>query len=106
MEENVIQINCGILINIDVSVKNIIYEQKFGIQLPVVPRMELDLGSLIEDSITKSDETKGADAEAKSYDKALSIHKETKAIPRNFNKKNITWKTQNFYNLLFMNYHY
>ena len=44
--------------------------------------------------------------EAKSYDEALSIDKETKVIPRNFNEKNITCKTQNFYNLLFMNYHY
>ena len=40
MEENVIQINCGILININVSVKNIIYVQKFGIPLPIVARME------------------------------------------------------------------
>ena len=40
MEENVIQINCGILININVSVKNIIYVQKFGIPLSIVARME------------------------------------------------------------------
>ena len=54
------------------------------------------LGSIIEDSITKCDETKDADAEAKLYDEALSIDKETKAIPRNFNEKHITCKTQNF----------
>ena len=40
MEENAIQINGGILINIGVSVKNIIYGQKFGILLPIVARME------------------------------------------------------------------
>ena len=40
MEENVIQINCGILININVSVKNIISMQKFGIPQPIVARME------------------------------------------------------------------
>ena len=40
MEEKVIQINGGIKINADVSVKNIIYVQKFGILLHVVARME------------------------------------------------------------------
>ena len=38
MEENVIQINGGITINVDLSVKNIIYMKKiiFGIMLHVV----------------------------------------------------------------------
>ena len=42
MEENVIQINGGITINIDVSVKNIIYVKKiiFGILLQVVAKMQ------------------------------------------------------------------
>ena len=42
MEENVIQINGGIMINVDVSVKNIIYVKKiiFGILLHVVVKME------------------------------------------------------------------
>ena len=87
MEENVVQINCGILINIDVSVKNIIYEQKFGIQLPVVPRMELDLGSLIEDSITKSDETKGADAETNRMTKLCQFTKKQKQFQEILIKK-------------------
>ena len=42
MEENVIQINNGIMINVDVSVKNIMYVKKiiFGILLHVVVKME------------------------------------------------------------------
>ena len=42
MEENLIQINGGITINVDVSVKNIIYVRKiiFGILLHVVAKME------------------------------------------------------------------
>ena len=42
MEENVIQINGGITINVDASVKNIIYLKKiiFGILLHVIVKME------------------------------------------------------------------
>ena len=42
MEENVIQINVGITINVDVSVKNVMYAKKiiFGILLHVVVKME------------------------------------------------------------------
>ena len=42
MEENVIQINGGIMINVDVSVKNIIYVKKimFGILLHVIVKLE------------------------------------------------------------------
>ena len=41
MEENLIQINCGITINVNVSVKNIIYVKEiiFGILLHVVAKM-------------------------------------------------------------------
>ena len=41
MEENVIQIESGITINVDASVKNIIYVKKviFGILLYVVAKM-------------------------------------------------------------------
>ena len=41
MDENVIQINVGIMINVDVSVKNVIYVKKimFGILLHVVVKM-------------------------------------------------------------------
>ena len=42
MEENVIQINRGIMVNVDVSVKSIIYVKKimFGILLHVIVKME------------------------------------------------------------------
>ena len=42
MEENVIQINVGITINVDVSVKNVMYAKKIisGILLHVVVKME------------------------------------------------------------------
>ena len=43
MEKNVFQINGGIILNVDVSVKNIIYVEKiiFGNLLNVVVKMEL-----------------------------------------------------------------
>ena len=40
MEENVIQINGGITINVDFSVKNVMYVKMFGILLHVVVKME------------------------------------------------------------------
>ena len=42
MEQNVIQINGGIMINVTVSVENVMYVKKviFGIQLYVVVKME------------------------------------------------------------------
>ena len=42
MEKNVIQINSGITINVNVSVKNVMHEKKimFGILLHVVVKME------------------------------------------------------------------
>ena len=42
MEENVIQINGGIMINVDTSVKNIMYVKKIilGILLHVIVKME------------------------------------------------------------------
>ena len=42
MEANVTQINSGIMINVDVSLKNIMYVKKiiFGIVLHVVVKME------------------------------------------------------------------
>ena len=42
MEENIIQINGGVTINVDVSVKNVMYLKNiiFGILLHVVVKME------------------------------------------------------------------
>ena len=42
MEENVIEINGGIMINVIVNIKNVMYEEKvlFGILLHLVVKME------------------------------------------------------------------
>ena len=52
MEQNLIQTNCGITINIDVSGKNIIYVKKiiFGILLDVVVTGKY-LTSIMDDSV-------------------------------------------------------
>ena len=50
--------------------------------------------NIMDDSAITCDEMIDADAEAKSNDE------ETKAFPTNFNEKDLTYKTQNFYILL------
>ena len=42
MEENVIQLNCGIMISVDVSVENVMYVKNiiFGIRLYLIVKME------------------------------------------------------------------
>ena len=69
MEENVIQINGGIMINVNVSVKNHVYEKDY-IWNPSKCSCENGkyLASVIVDSVTTCYEIIGADAEAKSYD--------------------------------------
>ena len=85
-EKNVIQINSGTSINVDVSIKNVVYVKKIilGILVHVVVKME----NIMHDSVIMCDEI--IDAE------------ETKTIP-----KNITCKTKIFYffTYLFINYH-
>ena len=51
MEENVIQINGEIIINVDVSVKNIMYVKMimFGISLHVIMKMKMYLASIMDD---------------------------------------------------------
>ena len=76
--------NGCIMINVDVSVKNMYVEKTiFGILLHVVVKMEsIYLASIMDDSAIVCNEI------IESYDK------ETKAIPRNFNQKKATCKTQ------------
>ena len=85
-EKNVIQINGGTSVNVDVSIKNVVYLKKIilGILVHVVVKME----NIMHDSVIMCDEI--IDAE------------ETKTIP-----KNITCKTKIFYFFthLFINYH-
>ena len=75
MEENVLQINGGIMINVDVIVKNIINIKKNYIQNPSTCNCENRkyLYSIPCDEII--------DAEAKSYDE------EIKTVQTNFNEK-------------------
>ena len=76
VEENVIQINGGIAINVDVSVKNIIFVRKNYIWNPATCSCKNGkyLTSIIDNSVIKCDEIIKADAEAKLYDE------ETKTI--------------------------
>ena len=52
MEENVIQINGGMVINVDASVKKVMYLKKnmFGIHLHVIVKMEKYLANITDDS--------------------------------------------------------
>ena len=85
MKENVIQINGGITIDVDVSVKNVMYVKKNYIWNPATSSCENGnyLVIITDDSaITSADIMK-------------PYNKET-----NFNGKKATCKTQNFYILL------
>ena len=86
MEENVIQINVGITINVDVSVKNI-YVKKiiFGIQVHVVVKNKKYFTSIMDDSKIMCDEI------------IESYGEEIKIVPTNFNEKN-----NNLYNAKFL----
>ena len=90
MEQNVSQINGGITINVKVSVKNIIYVKKI-VWNPATCTCENGkyLASIMDDSGIICDEI-------------IDVQE------INFNVKNITCKTQNFYifTCLFINYHY
>ena len=58
MVQNVFQIIGGIMINVDVSVKSIIYVKhiSFGILLHLVAKMEKKLASIMNDSAITGDE--------------------------------------------------
>ena len=84
MKENLIQINGGIMINVDASMKNIYLKKiMFGILLHVVAKMDNYLANIMYDSVIMWDE----------------IIEETKPIPTNFNEKKVACKTQDFYSL-------
>ena len=70
------QINCGITVNVDVSVKNIICEKDCNCENAKY------LASIMDDSVIKCDEVIEPNNE------------EIKTIPTNFNEKNITCKAQ------------
>ena len=84
MEENVTQINGVIMINVNVSVKDIIYVKK--IIIVILPHAVAKMENIQQYSVVTCDEI--IDAEAKLNDK------ETKTIP-----KNIICETKSFYTL-------
>ena len=89
-EKNVIQINRGIAINVNVIVKKFICVKKimFGIQIMLATcncENGKYLARIMEDSEITCDEV------IKSYDE------EMKTIPTNFNEKKVTCKTKNLY---------
>ena len=89
IEQNVSQINRGIMINVDVGVKSIIYVKKimFGNLLHVIMKMEKILQVLWM-------------IQRLSVMKLESCDEEIKIIPPNFNEKKVTCKTDRFHILL------
>ena len=91
--ENVIQIRSGIMVNVDVSVKNIICEKDYIWNHATCScKNGKYLENILDNSVITCDEI--IDAEAKSY------HEEAKTIPRYFNEKKVACKKQSFYILL------
>ena len=81
MKKNVIQINGGITINVDMSVKNVMFVKKNYVWNPATCNCQNGkyLASIMNNSAIMCDEV--TDAEAKSN------NKETKTVPTNFNEK-------------------
>ena len=102
MGKNVVQINGGIMINVYVSVKIVMYVKKIVLN-PGTCNCENKkyLVSIMDDSVTICDEFIDEDAgvEAKSNDEAKSNN--AKLSPKdsktNFNQNKATWKKQKFY---------
>ena len=91
--KKLLQINVGIKINVDVSVKTSVCEKDYIWNLSTCScENGKYLASIMDDSAIMCDEI--IDAEAKSNDE------ETKTIPTNFNEKNISCKIQKFNILL------
>ena len=85
MEENVIQINVGITINVDVSVKNVIYVKNYDDYVWNRTTCSCEngkyLASIMDDSVIMCDEI------IESYNEG------TKTVITNFNEKNILCRT-------------
>ena len=78
MEKNVIQINGGITIHVDMSVKKFMYVKKFmfGILVNVFVKMEKKLASIMDDSTIICDEVmKSYEEEKKLFQQILMKRK-------------------------------
>ena len=86
MKRNVIQISGGMTINLDVSIKNVMYVKKDYVWNPSTCNCENGkyLAIIMDDLAIMCDEI------------IESYHNETKTIPTNFNEEKTTWKRQNF----------
>ena len=89
MEKNVIQINCGIMINVNVSIRNKCLKKN---PPTCCCKNRKSLASIMDDSAIICDEVIDADADtqAKLQDEAKSNGEETKIVRANFHGKNIT----------------
>ena len=93
IEKNIIQINGGIIVSVDMSVKNVMYAKKiiFGTY-----RCSCEYGryltSIMDSLAITCDEIKNAEAQSN----------DEEPPPTNFSEKNITFKIQ----MLFTNYHF
>ena len=85
MEENVIQINVGITINVDVSVKNVMYVKNYYDYVWNRTTCSCEYGkylaSIMDDSVIMCDEI------------IQSYNQGTKTVTTNFNEKNILCRT-------------
>ena len=70
MEKNVIHINGGIITNVNVKVKNVMYVKKimFGILLQVIVKIKKYLASIMDDLVITCDEI------IESYDNETNIN--------------------------------
>ena len=95
MGKNIIQINGGITINVNVSVKKIMYMKKIVWNCPTcICENGKYLASIMDDSMITCDEV------------IKSREEEIKTIPSNFNEKKVTCKTHFFYfTCVFINYY-
>ena len=94
MEKNVIQINGGITINVDVSVKKIMHVKKIVWNCATcISENGKYLASIMDHSMTTCDEV------------IKSHEEEIKTIPSNFNEKKVTCKTHFFILCVFINYY-
>ena len=84
--KNVVQINGGTTINVDMSVKNVVYVKKYYVWNPATQSCENGkyCTSIMGDSAITCDEI---------IDMILPMMKKTKTIPADFNEKKATCKT-------------
>ena len=88
MEENVIQINGGIIINVDVSVKTSSVKKRLYLESCYMLLWKWKYSaSISDDLVIACDEIIDADAKAEAYNETKLNNKKIKRIPTNLMKK-------------------